>query len=146
MSSTAEENAMRDVEDRIEDTHRKALDWLGVYVEGKEQESAAKTAKEAASKFLKPYLDRNGALSDGETGWKAELGPAPRTRWVDFESIAKRDDGENILVEMAKRGMLQANFKAFDALGESQFRDTVKGYIVPGEGTRPIKVTKEDLK
>ena len=73
---------------QAEVTQRAAVEAMVGYAEAREQASAAETAKDYFSQVLKPWLEKNGSLYDGETKWEAQLKSHSQGRWLDEKAPA----------------------------------------------------------
>jgi len=102
---------------------------------------AQQRAQDALKEQLRRFMDVNDLdeLVDGETGLGVELGPAPRTTTWDVRTMP-----DAVVLALARRGVLEVNTRAFDALrkagGGADLDDAHRHHRMTGEGTRPLRV------
>ena len=81
-------------------------------------------------------------LRDGETGVFLEKSYANTGRRLDFDNLLEKHP--NIILELARRGMLSLNLKVWDAHPKDfEAADTVKGFIMPGGEVLRLEVKTE---
>ena len=121
-------------------TQAEAEAFAGAYASAHVDLIAHTRAQEQLKEQIRRYMEINNLdeLIDPEVGEGVEFGPAPsNTRW-DIQNMP-----ENILVPLARRGVMTIDTKAIDAIrkvGGGVDIDDAQKYRITGSGTRPLKV------
>ncbi len=126
-----------------ETSERAAMEWQAqAYAQEKEahgkQGKTLDTARDKLKRFME--LEDIDELVDGETGYGVELAPPRRTTTWDVEHMP-----DQLIADLARRGLLTVNTKALDALrkaGGTATLDDAQGYRMTGEGAAPLIVRK----
>lgn len=124
-------------------SERAAMEWqAAAYAQEKEAHTKQGNKLEEARDKLKDFmtLEDIDELVDGETGYGVELDQPRRITTWDVEHMP-----DQLIIDLAHRGLLTVNTKAFDALRKaagSPVLDAAEKYRMIGEGAAPLMVRK----
>src|SRR5690606_2043628 len=125
----AEEWIARTNEEMALAAERQAVEAILPYYEAQKAESAARSAKEAAGKVIKAYMEINGLaeLDDPEHGLRAQLS----SRSMGNERWDVRAMPDALILQLARAGCLTVDKAAMKLDANTALRMDAQPYYVP---------------
>jgi len=117
---------------------QEALLVMAAYVQARREAQNTKKTQDLFGERLKAYLETNGPLYDGETGYEARLLERQGPATFDVEKMP-----DALVLWLARHGALNVDAKVALALkGRSSEADALYRLIMPGKPTTALDVKK----